>query len=156
MTCQTDLVPRRRSTFAPQCGLGERAWQRSGQGIAGTTMHARHTPALQARNDHKLFYPQTFSPQLCSLAGSISPGCKTAHLPVWQLFPPLKGKACQAGITRQRWNGPQESISRAHHGFNALGMRRSHESRRLDWQGHHVAEGRFYAWRRVCRPVSLV
>jgi hypothetical protein len=101
MTCQadqTELVPRRQSSFAPWRRLGTRAWQRAGQGIAGTTIHARHTPALQARNDHNLFYPQIFSSQLCSLAGGVSPGCTTAHPPVWQLYPPFKGgKAAKVG-----------------------------------------------------------
>jgi hypothetical protein len=91
MTCQTELVPRRQSTVTPWLGLGRRVWQRSGQGMAGSTMPTRHTPVLQARNDCKLVYLQIFSSQLCSLADRISPGCKPAHLPVWQLYPPLRG-----------------------------------------------------------------
>jgi hypothetical protein len=94
MTCHTDyteLVPRRQRTVAPRHRLGTRAWQRSGQGMAGTTLPARQTPVLQARNDHKCFHRQIFSFQLCRLAGSISRGCTTAHLPVWQLYPPFKG-----------------------------------------------------------------
>lgn len=93
MTCQADLVSRRRSTFASQCGLRTQAWQPSGQGMAGSTMPTRHTPVLQAGNYHKCLCSQMFSDQLCSLAGSISPGCKPAHLPVWQLYPPFKGES---------------------------------------------------------------
>jgi hypothetical protein len=91
MTCHTELVPRRQSTVAPRRRPGIRAWQRSGQGMAGATMPARQTPVLQARNDHKCFHRRIFSSQLCSLAGSVSRGCITAHLPVWQLYPPFKG-----------------------------------------------------------------
>jgi hypothetical protein len=110
MTCQTDLVPRRQSTVTPWYGLGIRAWQRSGHGMAGSTMPTRHMPVLRAMNHHKCVCSHMFSAQLCSVADSISSCCKTAHLPVWQFYPPFKG------VKLPRWDrtAQVETQSRIH------------------------------------------